>query len=134
MKNRPRRLLSDDGQRVLNIWFIPHFTEVLGVFRKLDDRIARTALSHYAKIAGVLHDVLHYFCAFSTLGTNTNKKQHNSISATWGGNEGIGKCHRIVGNNQPHIDSYSMQSSFNSTITARYKKQARKLPNLGRRR
>ena len=32
-KKRPRKLISDDGQRVLNIWFIPHFTELLVVFK-----------------------------------------------------------------------------------------------------
>ena len=84
-------MLTEDGQHVLNIWFIPHYTEVLGLFRRLDDRVARTALGHYAKIAGSLHDILQYLCALSTLGCPVKKKEKPEyISATWGGEEGIG--------------------------------------------
>lgn len=38
-QRRPRALLSADGRTVLNLWFVPHYTEVLRMFRMLDDSV-----------------------------------------------------------------------------------------------
>jgi len=35
-KKRPRRVLSADGKAFLNLWFIPHHTEILSSYRNLD--------------------------------------------------------------------------------------------------
>ncbi|CAB1331275.1 unnamed protein product [Coregonus sp. 'balchen'] len=40
-QRRPRRLLSADGRMFLNLWFIPHYTEVLLMFRTLEDSAQR---------------------------------------------------------------------------------------------
>lgn len=34
---RPRRVLSEDGKKLLNLWYIPDFPEVLTMFKSLDD-------------------------------------------------------------------------------------------------
>lgn len=36
---RPRRLLSADGKRLVNLWFIPHYTDVLLMFRALEEKV-----------------------------------------------------------------------------------------------
>ena len=33
LRKRPRRLMSADGKHVLNVWFIPHYTEALIMFK-----------------------------------------------------------------------------------------------------
>lgn len=43
-KKRPRKLLSDDGERVLNLWFIPHYTDLLVMYKKTSKTI--NALAH----------------------------------------------------------------------------------------
>ena len=94
MKSRPRRLLSKDGCHVLNIWFIPHYTEVLIVFKHLDDVQCSNALSSCLAIVSSLHDILHYLCALAQLGSvlaGLSFCSQNCTVANWGGKEGIGK-------------------------------------------
>jgi hypothetical protein len=60
-KRRPRKLLSDDGQRVLNLWFIPHFTDILGLYRKKHtDESTTRALRHSVRIMNAFNDILHF--------------------------------------------------------------------------
>ena len=35
MKTRPRRVISADGKLFLNLWFIPHYTEIMQLFSNL---------------------------------------------------------------------------------------------------
>ncbi|PVD25251.1 hypothetical protein C0Q70_15749 [Pomacea canaliculata] len=70
LKKRPRRLLSQDGRHVLNLWFIPHYTEVLIMFKHLDDDDCYRALAFCLTIISSLHDLLQYLCAFSRLGSS----------------------------------------------------------------
>lgn len=73
LRKRVRRVLSMDGTRFYNLWFIPHFIEVLFVFRQLDDEEATRALRSMCRIAGALHDIVHYLVAFARLGINSSK-------------------------------------------------------------
>jgi hypothetical protein len=63
-KKRPRKLLSDDGKRVLNIWFIPHYTELLTMYKKnnSDEFIVKT-LKYCVRILASLNDILQYLYA-----------------------------------------------------------------------
>ena len=94
LKKRPRSVLTDDGEHVLNIWFIPHYTESLIVYKKLPDDKCRAALTSHLKIVASLHDILQYLCAHSRLGTSSARmgSESRSITADWGGTEGIGQC------------------------------------------
>lgn len=40
-----RQLLSADGKTLLNLWFLPHFSQVLHVFKTLDVSVRRLNLS-----------------------------------------------------------------------------------------
>lgn len=94
LKKRPRRLLSQDGHHVLNLWFIPHHTEVLIMFKHLDDDRCYRALAFTLSIVSSLHDMLQYLCAFSRLGSSharLGSRRMEFVSADWGGTEGIGQ-------------------------------------------
>ncbi|CAD5114437.1 DgyrCDS3568 [Dimorphilus gyrociliatus] len=90
----PRRTLSEDGSFVLNIWFIPHYTEILLAYKTLDETACVNALRNHTLIASALHDILSYYCAHAGLGTigDLNAKRRELVtSADWGGTEGIGE-------------------------------------------
>ncbi|XP_078341998.1 uncharacterized protein LOC111108050 isoform X2 [Crassostrea virginica] len=92
-KKRPRQLLTNDGHHVLNLWFIPHYTEALIMFKNLsDERIVR-ALSFSLSIVSSIHDMLQYLCAHARLGSSharLGSQRMEFVSADWGGTEGIG--------------------------------------------
>ncbi|TPP55846.1 Coiled-coil domain-containing protein [Fasciola gigantica] len=73
LRARPRRVLSTDGTKLYNLWFIPHFIEVLFIFRHLDDESCTRALRCMARLACVLHDILHYLIAYARLGISSAK-------------------------------------------------------------
>ncbi|CAH8574297.1 unnamed protein product [Heterobilharzia americana] len=85
LRSRPRRVLSTDGTKFYNLWFLPHFIEVLFVFRHLDDEACTKALRHMARIARALHDILHYLVAYARLGISSSRitpEQRHRIIAT----------------------------------------------------
>lgn len=43
---RPRRLLSADGKTLVNLWFIPHYTEVLLMFRNLEEKVRNASVTN----------------------------------------------------------------------------------------
>ncbi|XP_041457909.1 uncharacterized protein LOC121410103 isoform X2 [Lytechinus variegatus] len=91
LKKRPRRLLSPDGTTLLNMWFLPHHTESLVMFKTLDEDTCVRALSVSLRIISSLHDILQYLCAHSKLGSSHARlgSQKKDITADWGGTEGI---------------------------------------------
>ena len=94
MRKRPRRVLSQDGRHVLNIWFIPHHTETLIMFKTLDDEHCVRALMFSLMIVSSLHDMLQYLCAHARLGSSharLGSRKMEFVSADWGGTEGVGK-------------------------------------------
>jgi len=85
--------MSDDGSKVLNIWFLPHHTEVLVAYKKQSDQDCYTSLSQHLVIAAALHDILQYLCAHAQLGSaqaRLGSRADSRISAEWGGINGIG--------------------------------------------
>lgn len=91
---RPRRVLSEDGLHVLNIHFIPHHTEVLVMYKVLDDERCRAALTYHLRIVAAIHDILQYLCAHARLGSSVvrlGSQKISVVSADWGGTEGIGE-------------------------------------------
>ncbi|XP_070834690.1 uncharacterized protein [Chaetodon trifascialis] len=84
-RRRPQQLLSADGKTLLNLWFIPHFSQVLHMFSTLNVSACSAALHHTLQIVSALHDIFHYLVSFSRLG-NTE----DSLAADWGGAEGVG--------------------------------------------
>lgn len=107
MKKRPRRLLSADGKHLLNLWFIPHHTEVLVMFKTLDDHACVKALTNSLRIVSSLHDILQYLCAHSRLGSSHARfgsQKMEFVSADWGGNEGIGMLHQWLWKKFPRFE------------------------------
>lgn len=82
-KKRPRKLLSDDGQRVLNLWFIPHFTDILSLYRKKHSNESATkALRHSVRIIGAFNDILHFMYANACLNVAVNSSASTDLSTT----------------------------------------------------
>ncbi|KTG43480.1 hypothetical protein cypCar_00011985 [Cyprinus carpio] len=90
---RPRRLFSADGKRLVNLWFIPHYTEVLLMFRALEEKECHQALQNTLQIISALHDVVYYLVSFARLGnpnTSFSPSSTQRLTADWGGLESIG--------------------------------------------
>ena len=97
LKKRVRQVISSNGAKVQNIWFIPHYMEVLAIYKHLDDVAIKLALTRHLTIVSALHDILQYLCAHARLGTaharmgsRNNTNTNTTIPADWGGMEGIG--------------------------------------------
>ncbi|PAA69803.1 hypothetical protein BOX15_Mlig033119g1 [Macrostomum lignano] len=73
LKKRPRQLLSESGDELLNLWFVPHYSDLLKMFRGLDDKRATKALENAVKIVGSFHDILQYLIGYSQLGTSGSR-------------------------------------------------------------
>ncbi|KAA0710836.1 Coiled-coil domain-containing protein 162 [Triplophysa tibetana] len=92
-KPRPKRLLSSDGNTLINLWFIPHHTEILLMFRDLEEKECHKALQNTLQIISALHDIVCYLVSFARLGnpdTTFNSSSPQRLTADWGGVEGIG--------------------------------------------
>ncbi|XP_053290812.1 coiled-coil domain-containing protein 162 [Pleuronectes platessa] len=91
-------LLSADGKTLLNLWVIPHFSEVLHMFKTLEISACAAALHHTLLIVSALHDVVCYLVSFSRLGNTEDGWSRRKLQeapgsrlvADWGGAEGIG--------------------------------------------
>lgn len=91
---RPRYLLSPDGCTFLNLWFIPHPTEVLIMFKMLPEKAALKALRLSLQIVGAFHDVVAYLLAFAQLGNSPSffrALNPEPLTPDWGGTGRIGK-------------------------------------------
>ncbi|XP_070558917.1 uncharacterized protein [Ptychodera flava] len=90
LHKRPRRILSQDGSMLLNLWFLPHHSEVLIMFKTLDNDTCIRALRLTLQLVAALHDILHYLCSYSRLGSsNARLGSKRMETADWGGTEGI---------------------------------------------
>ncbi|XP_055490902.1 coiled-coil domain-containing protein 162-like [Leucoraja erinacea] len=89
---RPRNLLSPDGETFLNLWYIPHHSEVLIMFKTLQEKACRRALAQTLGITAALHDIVSYLCCFAQLGGSPTggSRKMQPLAADWGGLEGIG--------------------------------------------
>ncbi|NP_001345491.1 coiled-coil domain containing 162 [Mus musculus] len=91
---RPRSLLSADGRVFLNLWFIPHPSEVLFMFKSLPEEEAFRALTLTLQLVASLHDIVAYTFSFAKLGNCPAcfdlPLSPNPLMRDWGGAEGIG--------------------------------------------
>ncbi|XP_051881404.1 coiled-coil domain-containing protein 162-like [Pristis pectinata] len=92
LHQRPRSLLSPDGRTLLNLWYIPHHSEVLIMFKTLEEKVCRRALYQTLEIVAALHDIFCYLCCFAQLGSSprVSSQKMQPLAADWGGLEGIG--------------------------------------------
>jgi hypothetical protein len=82
-KRRPRKLLSEDGERLLNLWFIPHFTDLLSLYRKKHtDESATRALRHSVRILGAFNDILQFLYANACVSVAVNSSASTDLSTT----------------------------------------------------
>lgn len=82
-KKRPRKLLSDDGERVLNLWFIPHYTDLLTIYKRTtnDENLSVRALTHMVGIIAPLNDILNILYANAVM----NVASSNALNVTKNG-------------------------------------------------
>ncbi|KAL3968597.1 granzyme K [Sarotherodon galilaeus] len=114
-----QQLLCADGRTLLNLWYIPHFTEVLRMFKTLDVSACDEALRHTLQIVSALHDIIHYLISFSKLGNRQDSlrwgRGHDAagshLAADWGGAESIGTELQEL---QQQVDHLSDPSSLES--------------------
>uniref|UniRef100_UPI0037E99645 uncharacterized protein n=1 Tax=Semicossyphus pulcher TaxID=241346 RepID=UPI0037E99645 len=115
---RSSQLLSADGKTLLNLWFVPHFSDVLRMFKTLNVTACAAALHHTLQIASALHDITYYLVSFSRLGNTDDswssrrgEDASGSLAADWGGTEGIGAELQEI---QLQVDRLSDPSSSES--------------------
>nr|XP_028577507.1 uncharacterized protein LOC114593298 [Podarcis muralis] len=93
-QTRPRGLLSTDGRSFLNLWFIPHPSEILSVFKMLPEKTGFRALRQTLQIVAAFHDIISYIFSFAQLGNATGCLDYvcppDHLTAEWGGTEWIG--------------------------------------------
>ncbi|XP_060609133.2 coiled-coil domain-containing protein 162-like [Anolis sagrei] len=91
---RPRCLLSSDGRSFLNLWFIPHPSEVLSLFRMLPEKTSYRGLKQTVQLVATFHDIISYVFSFVQLGSPPDCFDYfcpsDHLSADWGGTEWIG--------------------------------------------
>jgi hypothetical protein len=82
-KKRPRKLMSDDGERVLNLWFIPHYTDLLIMYKKkFTDESCTKILKHSVRILTALNDILHFLYANACINISVTSSASTSESTT----------------------------------------------------
>ncbi|XP_068750634.1 uncharacterized protein [Montipora capricornis] len=107
---RPRRLLSADGRSLLNLWFIPHYTEILKMYPHLKGDDRNSALRVTLQLISSLHDICQYLCAHARLGSSharlgSQKLEFSGVTADWGGTEGIGAELREIQRQINHLEN-----------------------------
>jgi hypothetical protein len=108
--------MSEDGTHVFNVWFLPHHTEMLVAYKRLNDADCYRALSNHLVIAASLHDILQYLCAHSRLGSaqaRLGSRANSQLAADWGGIDGIGQYVMIYACFKPVfcVESYYIRAS-----------------------
>ncbi|XP_054846477.1 coiled-coil domain-containing protein 162-like [Eublepharis macularius] len=91
--SRPRCLLSADGRSFLNLWFIPHTSEILFMFKMLPEKTGYRALRLTLQIVAAFHDIVSYIFSFAQLGSVPGCFDYfcpEHLTADWGGTEQIG--------------------------------------------
>ncbi|XP_077158407.1 uncharacterized protein LOC143819972 isoform X3 [Paroedura picta] len=90
---RPHCLLSADGRSFLNLWFIPHPSETLFMFKMLPEKVGYRALRVTLQIVAAFHDIISYIFSFAQLGSAPSCFDYfcfEHLTADWGGTEQIG--------------------------------------------
>ncbi|XP_069830917.1 uncharacterized protein [Dendropsophus ebraccatus] len=92
-QERPHTLLSENGNIFVNLWYIPHTSEILSSFNMLPEKAAYRALYQTLQIVAALHDIVSYLFSFAQLGNSCSgfgSLLNRELTADWGGIEGIG--------------------------------------------
>ncbi|XP_077975931.1 uncharacterized protein LOC120340906 isoform X2 [Styela clava] len=125
LHRRPRRVLSSDGDNFLNLWFIPHFTEVLFAFRNKEYSTQHKILSCWLTIASSLHDIIQCLHAHSRLGSSRQAVVENtgfSVAADWGGMEGVGAEMIEIQKQIEHLSSGTVSHAKDPIMVAEFLK------------
>jgi hypothetical protein len=92
-KNK-KKLLTDDGSKVINLWYLPQKFEILSIYKKLSNARCYESLYQTLKIVCCLNDLINIFFANACLSvvTSMNNKSDmimNDLSA-WENFGGLG--------------------------------------------
>lgn len=74
-KKRPRKLLNNSGTRVLNLWFIPHYTDLIIMYKKQNDEQCVKSLTNMVNLIAPFNDILQLLytnACINTLNCSSN--------------------------------------------------------------
>ncbi|XP_057314205.1 uncharacterized protein LOC130655465 isoform X2 [Hydractinia symbiolongicarpus] len=110
LAKRPQAMLSRDGKLLLNLWYIPHYTEIVQIYAECDDDECERRLTLILKLISSLHDICQYLCGHARSGSSharmgSHKLDFSGVTADWGGTEGIGAELREIQKQINELDS-----------------------------
>lgn len=110
LAKRPQSMLSSDGKLLLNLWYIPHYTEIVQIYAECDDDECERRLTLILKLISSLHDICQYLCGHARSGSSharmgSHKLDFSGVTADWGGTEGIGAELREIQKQINELDS-----------------------------
>lgn len=108
-KRTPLQLLSDDGTKLANPWYLPYELELATMFEQMDTPAQLGALRKVLEVVFRVHDILMILCAHARLGSSharlgTQDVAFIGVGADWGGTEGIGAELRQLRRNLRFLD------------------------------
>eukprot|EP00731_Ephydatia_muelleri_P000295 Em0001g295a len=107
-QSRLQMLLSADGKKLLNLWYIPSTIQILTMFSDLplEDKIH--ALTVALHLISSLHDILAYLCTYVKLGTAQGPfGGDREFTGGWGGIERVGTEVQLLQNHIGQLNDSS---------------------------
>eukprot|EP00118_Oscarella_pearsei_P023341 m.278887 g.278887 ORF g.278887 m.278887 type:complete len:1382 (+) comp40615_c0_seq6:113-4258(+) len=83
-------LLSADGERVLSLWSIPNFIEIMKMFEELDENETRRRLQQVLCLSSSLYTLISYFLAETWLCQSAAGKHTINSTISWKDQDGLG--------------------------------------------
>lgn len=80
--HRPRMIIDENGTDIVNLWYIPSFTELLQMFknRRLNMEELEKSLRYFIRIASSLNDLIHIVVGYAQLNNATaNSEQRCNL-------------------------------------------------------
>ncbi|XP_065836956.1 uncharacterized protein [Oscarella lobularis] len=88
-KSCQKPFLSSDGKRIMNLWYIPNFLEMMTMFKNLDEKEAAETLQQITFIVSSLYSLMSYFIAETQIFSSVSKDASDVRDASWKDQEGL---------------------------------------------
>ncbi|XP_062515580.1 uncharacterized protein LOC134191037 isoform X2 [Corticium candelabrum] len=102
---RPRQMISLDGKRLLNLWYLPHFGEVFDMCSDLSGQLLIQSLQTVLRIVSSLHTIAMFITTYARLGESFGLKVKSNLQhgTSWGGAEHLGSELQDLQNKITHL-------------------------------
>jgi hypothetical protein len=89
---RPHQMMSEGGEKLLNLWYLPHSTEAVTMFSTLPLHTMVKSLETVLKLVSSLHTIIMFISAYAKLGDKfcLKVKLKRAHGAMWSGVEHFG--------------------------------------------